>query len=85
MKMRIGITPLSNVNFDKQLVLDEQKVSSVILDWDDVIRVFNVELNKEESKFVRSLSLFKHRLIKGGTQYVVLNALSKESFEENVA
>lgn len=72
----LTITPIGNVDFTTRRVVDNEKVSTKELEWDDAIRVFSIPLDKETNVIAHSVSVYDHRLVVDGHQYQILRFYS---------
>jgi len=78
MKMNMTITKISNIDYTKRKVIDNDKIQQYSLDWEDTIEVFNTYENKKEFIKVKDVSLYNHTLLMLNDKWQILHALSKQ-------
>lgn len=72
------ITPVSNINFEKGSVIDNENVSTIIKDWEDKIKVKTHGKKGIEEIKVSKVSLYDNILILCGLEFKILHGLSKD-------
>ncbi len=78
MYMHMTITPVSNINFEKGSVIDNENVSTIIKDWEDKIKVKTHGKKGIEEIKVSKVSLYDNILILCGLEFKILHGLSKD-------
>lgn len=77
--MYMTLTPLSNIDWEKNEVINNQKVFETKKNWDDIITVRNLRTSEIEETTVSRVSLFDHILLYDGSEHVILFGLSKNN------
>jgi hypothetical protein len=73
----LTVTPFSNVSNDRGKVIDDSKITTKKVKWDEPLTVYDVIEQKETNVIAHSVSLYDHKLIVDSMQYQILHFLSK--------
>ena len=76
-KITLTVTPFSNVNNELGEVIDNDKVTTKVVKWDEPLTVFDVIEQKETNVIAHDVSLYDHKLIVDSMRYQILHFLSK--------
>jgi hypothetical protein len=74
----LTLTSVKNVDYDKGTVIDPEQIFTKQCSDDEILTVFNTELNKHFDVKPIALSLFHHRLVLADEQHHILHMLTKE-------
>ena len=75
--IKLTITPFSNVNNYLGRVIDDSKITTKEVKWDEPLKVYDVIDQKETNVIAHSVSLYDHKLLIDSMQYQILHFLSK--------
>ena len=73
----LTVTPFSNVNNELGMVIDNNKITTKKVKWDEPLTVYDVIKQRETNVIAHSVSLYDHKLIVDSMQYQILHFLSK--------
>ena len=73
----LTVTPFSNVDNKLGKVIDNSKITTKKVKWDEPLRVYDVITAREINVLAHNVSLYDHKLIVDSMQYQILHFLSK--------
>lgn len=72
----LTVTPFENVDNELGEVLDNTKITTKKVKWDEPLKIYDVVNEKETNVLAHSVSLYDHKLIINSMQYQILHFLS---------
>ncbi len=73
----LTVTPFENVDNNLGKVIDNTKVTTKKVKWDEPLKIYDVVIERETYVVAHSVSLYDHKLIIDSMQYQILHFLSK--------
>lgn len=74
---RLTITEVSNINWDKMAVINNNAIETVMYNVLDKVTVYDKKSGETEETIIDRISLYDHYIHKDGKQYKVLHMLTK--------